>query len=74
VEFKSLADFLVLGWGFARVLKLDQEEKKEKKKLSYYVVVILIFVNMINTRPVVQVQRERKLGDNQSGVLQTCSP
>ena len=66
---------MVLGWGFARVLELDiEEEKREKKKLSYYVVVILIFVNMINTRPVVQVQRERKLGDNQSGVLQTCSP
>jgi hypothetical protein len=64
---------LVLGWGSARVLELDiEEEKREKKKLSYYVVVILIFVNMRNTRPVAQ--RERKLGDNQSGVLQTCSP
>jgi hypothetical protein len=35
------------------------------------VVVILIFVNKRNTSP--GVQRERKLSDNQSGVLQTCS-
>ena len=47
MEFKSLADFLVLGWGFARVLKLDQEEKKEKKKLSYYVVVIFVSLKVL---------------------------
>jgi hypothetical protein len=49
-----------------------KKRKKKRKKLSYYVVVILIFVNKKNTGP--GVQQERKLGDNQSGMLQTCSP